>query len=172
MQKEITQLWCQPWIPMIILYAVDLMSFKRFRWLRLVIAETSPKAITADWSWPFIGGRKMPLVPEAGESHSQAYYFWGWISKKMHYHAFTWVLATPVKCATCFILIVIGLHLKLLAKNLSCWGIDPTPLKLKVCYIICCINRTSVSSCPGRKERHSPLVLVTWHHGFSFPGKA
>lgn len=75
------------------------------------------------------------------------------------------------ECATCFILIVISLLLKLLAKNLSCWGIDPTPPKLKVCYIICCINRTSVSSCPGRKERHSPLVLVTWHDGFSFPGK-
>ena len=70
------------------------------------------------------------------------------------------------ECATCFILIVISLLLKLLAKNLSCWGIDPTPPKLKVCYIICCINRTSVSSCPGRKERHSPLVLVTWQMVF------
>ena len=33
----------------------------------------------------------------------------------------------------CFILTVISLLLKLLAKNLSCWGIDPTPLKFKVC---------------------------------------
>lgn len=37
------------------------------------------------------------------------------------------------ECATCFILIVISLLLKLLGINLSCWGIDPTPLKLKVC---------------------------------------
>lgn len=57
----------------------------------------------------------MPLVPEAGESHSQAYYF-GVEFLKMHYYAFArGAYHTPWMCHL-FILIVISLLLKQLAK--------------------------------------------------------